>query len=549
MDNSPRLLRHLAASLAVLATLVASAAGAQGAPRVMDAFYQEVLQGEGYTTLVTSPAGSLDEGSVQDHGVSMTRGTEYAFFAACDNDCSDVDLVVLDPDGQEMAADRAGDDSPTLRFRAEASGAHTIRVSMASCSVEPCQYWVRGYSKPRAGGSGSAASAARECSVAGAQLSISQGERISASLTNRDCVRSDASYARYYRLVLPARDSVTITMTSGDFDAYLVLQDERGSNLESDDDGEGGTDSRIDRMLDAGTYYVVANTLRSGTTGAFRLQVSARRGTTTTAGATGAGQACSISGTRLSIGLGESVSGSLSARDCKRGDDSYARYYRLVVPAREQVTITMTSDDFDTFLVLQDAEGDDVETDDDGEGGTDSRIDRVLAPGTYYVIANSLSSGSTGAYRLRVSARRAASSSGSSSTTAGAIRAGQPCSIADTRLSIAQGESVSGSLSTRDCKRGDDSYARYYRLDLPARDSVTITMTSGDFDTYLVLQDSEGSEVASNDDDEGEDETDSRIDRVLPAGTYYIIANSLFASGTGDFQLRVSPRRRRANMQ
>lgn len=298
-----RRFRHLAAAVVTSVTLAASSAGAQDGPRILDAYWQEVLRGEGYTSLVASPSGALRDNAVQGFAVSMSAGTEYAFFAMCDTDCDDVDLIVLGPDGRELAADRDDDDAPTIRMRAAASGTHTLRVSMASCSREPCRFWARGYGNPRTASSAGSAprstagavSAGRQCSIANASLSIAQGESVSGSLGAQDCRRADDSHARYYRLVLAARDSVTITMTSGDFDAFLVLQDARGVQVVSDDDGADGTDSRIDRVLDAGTYYVIANSLSSGETGAFRLQVSARRfaqsaGTsrTTSAGALGA---------------------------------------------------------------------------------------------------------------------------------------------------------------------------------------------------------------------------------------------------------------------
>lgn len=309
--------RHAGAAAALLLALAVTAAGAQSsAPGVMEAYGREVLQGEGYTSLVASPSGALREDAAQDFAVSMTAGTEYAFYAMCDSDCDDIDLIVLGPDGRQVATDRRADDAPTIRMRATASGTHTLRVSMASCSIEPCRFWARGYSKPRtastggsttrstagptAGSTAGALAAGQRCSIGNSSLSIAQGESVSGSLGARDCMRDDDSYARYYRLVLPARDSVTITMTSSAFDAFLVLQDSRGATVDTDDDGADGTNARIERTLAAGTYYVIANSLSSGGTGAFRLQVSSPRlarpagtSTTTTAGALGAGASAS----------------------------------------------------------------------------------------------------------------------------------------------------------------------------------------------------------------------------------------------------------------
>lgn len=541
MTQLHRSLRRLAVALATLVTLGAGTAGAQVGDATMETFWQESIRGEGFTTRVSSRTGTLRDSGTEDISVTLAAGTEYIFYGMCDEDCDDLDLIVLDPNGREVDADREEDDIPMVMMRATASGAHTLRVSMASCTAEPCRFWTRAY---RRGGGGSTAAASgdtRSCSIAGTRLSIAQGATVNASLSASDCKRGDDSYARYYRLVLPAPDSVTITMTSDDFDAFLALQDAQGDEVESDDDGAGDTDSRIDRMLPAGTYYVIANSLRSGSTGDFQLRVSSRRGARSTADAVRDGASCVVTATQRTIAQGETVNGSLSASDCKRGDNSHARYYRLVLPARDSVTITMSSGDFDTYLVLQDANGNDVESNDDSDDGsddTDSRIDRVLEAGTYYVIANSLFESGTGDFRLRVSQRRGTSSSTAASLNGAARR----CSISSAQESIAQGQTVNGSLTSRDCKRGDESYARYYRLVVPARESVTITMTSSDFDTWLVLQDEDGDDVEF--DDDGAGDTDSRIERVLDAGTYYVIANSVSSPNTGNFRLSVSPRRR-----
>ncbi len=54
---------------------------------------------------------------------------------------------------------------------------------------------------------------------------------------------------------------------------------------------------------------------------------------------------------------------------------------------------------------------------------------------------------------------------------------------------------------------------------------VIIDMMSDDFDSYLILLDIDGNELAQ--DDDGGDNTNARIDVTLPAtGTYTLLANS-----------------------
>lgn len=342
-------------------------------------------------------------GTARDEGsVTFTRrlsaGGRYMIAGVCDADCSDLDLEVRGPNGQNVGADVEADDAPMVAFEATTTGDYTIEVQMASCSTSVCEFGVSilgggtTTSAGSPGASGPASSSASSCSPTSTRRSVALGQSVSGRLTSSSCTRADDSYAEYFRLAVPDRASVTITLRSDDFDAYLGILDARGESIDTDDDGAGGTDSRITKTLDAGTYYVMANTLSDGETGAFTLTTSVGAAATT----------CTIDRPRSTVALGQTVRGSLSSSSCRRGDDSHADVYRLVVSSAQTVAITMRSDDFDAFLVLQDARGDEVESDDDGAGDTDSRISLRLQPGTYFIVANSLSSGETGAYTLEV---------------------------------------------------------------------------------------------------------------------------------------------------
>ena len=48
--------------------------------------------------------------------------------------------------------------------------------------------------------------------------------------------------------------------------------------------------------------------------------------------------------------------------------------------------VTCNSGAFDAFLVLQDAKGNVLASDDNGGGGTDARLIQILDEGTYYLV-------------------------------------------------------------------------------------------------------------------------------------------------------------------
>ena len=60
----------------------------------------------------------------------------------CDEDCSDIDLSLLDGYGNLVVEDIEVDDAPVIEFTVTASGDFTLGVEMYECSVEPCYYGV-----------------------------------------------------------------------------------------------------------------------------------------------------------------------------------------------------------------------------------------------------------------------------------------------------------------------------------------------------------------------------------------------------------------------
>ena len=105
------------------------------------------------------------------------------------------------------------------------------------------------------------------------------------------------------------------------------------------------------------------------------------------------------------ISFGQTINGTLSTSDCPLEDGSYYDVYSFSATAGTQVSVFMQSS-FDTFLFLNNPDGSILATDDDGGGGTNSRIPAVAGfitlptTGTYTIWANSFDPGVTGAYSL-----------------------------------------------------------------------------------------------------------------------------------------------------
>ena len=86
--------------------------------------------------------GSLNQGERQGWDVWLDEGY-YSAIAACDDDCTDLDMNVGDPGGVGLGLNIAADAFPFVEFHAPSGGEYAISVTMVACSVEPCYYAIR----------------------------------------------------------------------------------------------------------------------------------------------------------------------------------------------------------------------------------------------------------------------------------------------------------------------------------------------------------------------------------------------------------------------
>ena len=87
--------------------------------------------------------GSLRNGQRTEWTIFLVKGVDYRIHGVCDNDCRDLDLVLLDERGNEISQDTSTDDIPIVNARPKWTGRFTLRVIMEDCKVNPCNYGVR----------------------------------------------------------------------------------------------------------------------------------------------------------------------------------------------------------------------------------------------------------------------------------------------------------------------------------------------------------------------------------------------------------------------
>ena len=224
------------------------------------------------------------------------------------------------------------------------------------------------------------------------------------------------------------------------------------------------------------------------------------------------------------LAAGQSFSGELSPLDNQRRSGKYEDVYRIEGRRGQRFDISLSSADFDSFLLVTGPGGYQISNDDDAggpEGSLDSRLTIELpADGTYRVSATSFAPGSMGAYRIE--ARQAAANA-----QVDRVLAAAPIQV---------GSSVDGQLERRDARDGEKFHDRY-RLTARRGQRVRINLASKEFDTLLTLQAPDGT-ILSNDDHGAETGTNSRIETVLAEGGDYIVSVTSFENEqTGKYRL------------
>lgn len=355
----------------------------------------------------------------------------------------------------------------------------------------------------------------------GSPASISSGQTVNGSLASTDCRYPAGSdhYSDAYTFSGTSGQQISITMSSGAFDTLLFLVGPNGVQITSDDDGGGGTNSRIPAssgfftLPSTGTYTIQASSFSANTAGTYSLSLTS--------------QTPSGCASPISINFGQTINGSLSGGDCRLTDNSFFDAYTFSGIAGQQVNVAMSSGSFDTFLFLLRPDGSTLASDDDGGGGTNSRIPTgsgsltLPTTGIYTIYASSFSPDTTGSYSL---------------TLTGQTPGG---SCPSTSISI--GQTINGALSNSDCQLSDNSLFDSYSFSGTAGQTISISLTSSVFDTYLHLLQPDGTLLA--DDDDGGDGLNSRIPPesgtlTLPVtGTYKILANSFSPNVTGAYSL------------
>ncbi|MFC1499463.1 caspase family protein [Candidatus Zixiibacteriota bacterium] len=342
--------------------------------------------------------------------------------------------------------------------------------------------------------------------------SSSSGPRIeSGELGRGDETIDTGEYIDLYTFEGTAGEQVVFDLRSVHFDTYLMVVTPSQERQENDDFEGDVNRSLINLQLtESGTYTVGVTSYEAGETGAYDLHIL--RGS----------PASATSGPRVERG-------SLSTGDETLDDGEYLDVYTFEGLPGQHVRVDVSSSAFDTYLIVTgpgefQKDNDDV---DNAPGHSIVEFD-LTDSGTYNAIITSYSPGETGDYELSIEF--------GSTTQAGtgADNLGQQ----DIRR-LSPGQSLSGTLEPGDNTLEADRYTDIFTFDGQAGQTISVEMTSSDFDTYIGLA-FPSEESIENDDHEGSTNR-SRIDLTLQeTGRYSVIATSYASGETGSYQVSLT---------
>jgi hypothetical protein len=218
----------------------------------------------GFTEIGDERVGSLNNDQAFRLPITLESGTEYRLVGVCDQDCFDLDLVLRDPSGQEVASDVLEDALPILAHVADTTAEYQVEVIMIACGLEPCAYRLAAFAKGEEVGPGGA-------TLSGELLfqETYQGE------LKADDEQVGGAYVEAYEVEARAGQRIIIDLRSDEFDTILRLLGPEGIEEENDDFGYDTGHSHIDMLVVRdGIYTVQVTSFEPESEGSFVLQIA-----------------------------------------------------------------------------------------------------------------------------------------------------------------------------------------------------------------------------------------------------------------------------------
>jgi len=449
-----------------------------------------------------------------------------------------VDVELTDSAGKPVAKDTTQDSEAVVRACVDEAGKYNLSIKMAKGAGD----FLAASWSGQDGRKGVAAAGSAQATASGGGTcdapsplgpGITTGSTANGEASFEGSCGTSSAKEMVYRLDVPSRQRVSIEVDPR-FDAVLYIRKDcadPSTEIGCNDDVSGRSPSRgnamrpskLDEVLDAGTYYVFVDGYEDAE-GTFKVTVTSRD-------VPSLAQACQRA---LPLASGVQVAGSNASSfdhtHAKCGDEAKGNdvVYRLDVPQKSRVRVTEHAD-FPKVVHLRKrcAEPDtEVGCSTDSVESEDAAFTGVLEAGQYAVFADATSSEQSGRFTLR-------SEIGPEQGTG---TAGESCPDA-TPITGIQNVTVDGdTFPARDdvtAKCGGPGGADVvYRIDVAKRSRVRVRMIGEEGAHVFALARSCGEASAQI-------ACGASIEEVVQPGTYYLIVDAKDASSFGKFRFEV----------
>lgn len=108
---------------------------------------KQVAQGHTPATGFEDAVVALQPGQTHNWTLALKRGVDYRIIGACDNECENLDMELVDARGRVVEADTLEDSFPVINITPGADITYTARIKMITCTIAPCYTAARVYTK------------------------------------------------------------------------------------------------------------------------------------------------------------------------------------------------------------------------------------------------------------------------------------------------------------------------------------------------------------------------------------------------------------------
>jgi len=245
------------------------------------------------------------------------------------------------------------------------------------------------------------------------------------------------------------------------------------------------------------------------------------------------------------ISIGQTINNSLSSSDSLYPDTTYYKAYQFMTTPGQDITIDLTSSDFDPVLIVRGEGLAQSIVDDDGGPGCASRVSQAfLGRGPYRVLVNTTTHPHRQTGRFSLSLTEGSKPVQDGTPASADCQTTTAATASEVAHTIDVGQSAQGALTRRDVVLDSDStYAQAWTMQGRAGQTITIDLESDAFDAFLFLRGPGISGGRDFQDDDSGGTCHARVTATFPqSGEYEIVVNTAIGEhyATGPFTLSVT---------